>query len=123
MSKKRADFRNLILGYSIPALLVMFSGCSRPPEPAGLKQLAPGAQNAGFLTNYQNLKPSPRFENTLSYVRQDDKANIHKYIAVIVDPVEVYVSTNADPSMMPDRGGSALTAYFQNAIVRAVADA
>ena len=69
------------------------------------------------------MKPNPSFENTLSYVKRDDVKNIHKYIAVIVEPVEIYVATDADPSKMPDRGRIALAAYFQNAVIRAVGDA
>jgi len=80
-------------------LLVALPGCShQPPQPAALKRLAPGAEYAGFLSDYGKLKMSPRFENTQVYVKQDDARNIHKYIAVIVDPVEIYVATNADPT-------------------------
>jgi hypothetical protein len=105
-------------------LLAMVAGCSRKPEAASVKKLAPGAESAGFLSDYGKLKPNPQFENTLSYVKQqDDLKNIHKYIAVIVEPVEIYVATNADPSKMPDRGRTALAAYFQNSITRAVGDA
>jgi hypothetical protein len=42
---------------------------------------------------------------------------------VIIDPVEIYMSTNADVTKMPDRGRTALAAYFQHAITRAVSDA
>jgi hypothetical protein len=117
------QIKNIVLGCSIAALLATLAGCAKKPEQAGLKKLAPGAENAGFLSSYANLKPNPRFENTLSFVKQDDAKNIHKYFAVIIDPVEIYVSTNADVSKMPDRGRTALAAYFQNAITRAVADA
>ena len=122
MSKNRTNIVR-VLGCSIPVLLAMLAGCSRKPEPAGLKKMAPGAEFAGFLSEYGKLKPNPDLENTLSYVGQDEAKNIHKYIAVIVEPVEIYVATSADPSKMPDRGRTALAAYFQNAITRAVADA
>ena len=113
----------LVLGCSIAVLLAALAGCTKKPEPAALKKLAPGAENAGFLSNYANLKQSPRFENTLLFVKQDDAKNVHKYFAVIIDPVEIYVSTNVDVSKMPDRGRTALAAYFQHAITRAISDA
>ena len=105
------------------ALVATLAGCSRKPDQTALKRLEPGAQFAGFLSDYKNLKTNPNFEDTLSYVKQDEVKNIHKYIAIIVDPVEIYVATNADPSKMPDRGRTALAEYFQNAIVRSVGDA
>ena len=107
------QIRKLVLGCSIPVLLAALAGCAKKPEPVGLKKLAAGAENAGFLSSYANLKPSPRFENTLLFVKQDDAKNVHKYFAVIIDPVEIYVATNADVSKMPDRGRTALAAYFQ----------
>ena len=104
-------------------LVLLLAACSRPPAAPTLKKLAAGAENAGFLSDYTRLKPSTEFENTLVYVKQDDAKNVHKYFAVIIDPVELYVATNADTSKMPDRGRTALAAYFQNAITRAVSDA
>jgi hypothetical protein len=121
MSKRRTSIATFLLWCWIPVLLLL--GCSRKPEPAGLKKMPAGAQFAGFLSDYGKLKPNPNFENTLSYVKQDDAKNLHKYIAMIVDPVEVYVSTNADISKMPDRGRTAVAAYFHHAITRAVTDA
>jgi hypothetical protein len=111
------------IGCWVAALMLLFGGCSAKPEPAGLKRLAAGAQTAGFLTSYDSLKPNPNFENTLTSVKQDDAKNIHRYFAVIIDPVDLYVATNADVSKLPDRGRTALAAYFQNAITRAVSDA
>ena len=123
MLEKPTNSKSLVLGCSILLLLAMLAGCSRKPEQAAIKKLAPGAEYAGFLSSYDNLKPNPNFENTRSYVKQDDAKNIHKYFAVIVEPVEIYLSTNADPSKMPDRGRTALVAYFQHAITRAISDA
>jgi len=123
MPQRRTAIANVVVGCSIPVLL-LFAGCAqKPAEPAGLKKLPAGAQFAGFLSDYGKLKPSASVENAMVYVKQDEVKNLHKYIAIIVDPVDVYVATNADISKMPDRGGAALTAYFQNAITRAVTDA
>jgi len=116
--------KKFALGFCIPALLAtLISGCAKKSESVELKKLARGAQNAAFLSSYVNLKPNPKFENTLSFVTQDEAKNIHRYFAVIVEPVQVYLATNADTSKMPDRGRTAMVAYFQNAITRAVGDA
>jgi hypothetical protein len=120
MMKRQTYIRKLIVSCCVPLLLV---SCEKTPEPVGMKKLAPGAENAGFLSSYADLKPNPEFENTLSFVKQDETKNIHKYLAVIVEPVQVYLSTNADTSKMPDRGRTALAAYFQHAITQAVNDA
>ena len=124
MSNRRTVLSNVALGCSVPVLL-LFAGCSQKPttEAAGLKKVPAGAQFAGFLNDYSKLKPSPNLENALTYVKQDEVKNLHKYIGVIVEPVEIYVATNADVSKMPDRGRTALAAYFQHAITRAVTDA
>jgi hypothetical protein len=116
-------FRTLVVTCTLPVLLATMTGCGTKPTSVGLKKLAPGAPNAGFLSSYANLKPNPRFESTQSFLKQDDVKNIHKYFAVMIEPVEVYVATNADISKMPDRGRTALTAYFQHAITRAISDA
>jgi hypothetical protein len=120
---KRTRIERFLQVGSILLLFTMLGGCSRKPETMAVKRLPAGAETAGFLSNYDNLKPNPAFENTRSYVKQDNVKNIHKYFAVIVDPVEVYVSSNTDPTKVPDRGRKAIVAYFQNAITRAISDA
>jgi hypothetical protein len=82
-----------------------------------------GKQFSGFLTSYDKLKPNAEFEDTLSYIRDDPAKNIHKYVAVIVDPVKIYVATNATAKSFPDNGRTALASYFHEAITRAVGDA
>jgi hypothetical protein len=121
----RFKSRGLTLWCSAALLWAMATGCSQQKPQGGvqLKKMAAGAQYAGFLSTYDNLKPNPNFESTVSFVKQDDVKNVRKYFAMIVDPVEVYVSSNADVSKLPDRGRTALTAYFQNAMTRAVSDA
>lgn len=108
---------------SAAAVLLVASACSRPTEKTAVKTVAVGQEFAGFLSSYANLKPDPNFENTKSYVTSDPAKNIHQYIAVIVDPPEVYVSTDADPKTISERGVAALKEYFQNAMTNALADA
>jgi hypothetical protein len=99
-------------------------GCSKSePQGATLKQMPAGKEYSGFLSSYDKLKQSQTFENTMSYVNPDDAKNIHNYIAIIIDPVELYASTNADVSKIPDLGRTAVKDYFENAIKSAVADA
>ena len=117
------DHIRAVLGCGLALLLAITIGCSGKQETPKLKKLAAGAKNAGFLSTYDNLKPNQKFENTLSYVKQDDARNVRKYFAVIVEPVEIYMATSADISKLPDRGRTALAAYFQHAITRAMSDA
>jgi hypothetical protein len=98
--------------------------CSKPqPEGVTLKQMPAGKEYSGFLSDYANLKPNPNLENAMTYVKGNSAKNLHQYFAVIIDPVQVYVSTNADASKMPDRGRTALAEYFRHAIMDAVSDA
>jgi hypothetical protein len=82
-----------------------------------------GKQFSGFLSSYDKLKPNPEFENTVSYVSDDPAKNIHKYVAVIIEPVAIYVATDASAQTFPDNGRAALAGYFQSTLAQAVNDA
>ena len=105
------------------AVLLVAASCSRPAPTSAVKKVPAGQENAGFLSNYANLKPSEEFENTRTYVSKDPLKNIHRYVAVIVEPPVVYVSTNVDESKISDRGAAALSEYFREALDEAVEDA
>ena len=113
------------------SLLVLMTGCAPPPPPeetaplgVAVKSLRAGAENAGFLSDYSKLTPDPDLEGeVLSYVNPDEMKDLHRYMAIIVDPVEVYLSSDIDPSQLPDNGATAAVEYFQYAIRSAVADA
>jgi len=109
--------------FCVALVLLALSSCSRPAPRASVKKVPAGQEFSGFLSTYASLKPNPDFENTKSYVSGDPAKNIHKYVAVIVDPPEIYISTDADEKAFPDRGVAALKEYFQNAITGAVEDA
>ena len=107
----------------LTALLLVTGACSREPKQTGVRVMPAGKPYSGFLSDYKRLKPNPNFENTVSYVGDDPVKNLHKYVAVIVEPVVVYVATDDASRAMPDRGRTALARYFQQAITWAVTDA
>jgi hypothetical protein len=122
-AKKREPFTRRRRWLAAALTLVTAGACSRAPKPAGVRTMPAGEEFSGFLSDYSKLKPNPKHETTLSYVREDPAKNVHKYVAIIVEPVVVYVATDVDASRLPDRGRSALASYFQQAITAAVADA
>src|SRR3974377_98100 len=86
-------------GACLVAVLVAFSyACSRPPEAAnaGVRQMPAGKEFSGFLSDYAKLKPNPEFEKRVASLRDNRRKKNHKYVAIIVEPVAVYVATNAD---------------------------
>ena len=107
----------------VAVLLLVTGACSREPKQAGVRVIPAGKPYSGFLSNYARLKPNPNFENTVSYVGDDPIKNLHKYVAVMVDPVVIYVATDDASRAMPDRGRTALAQYFQQALTWAVTDA
>jgi hypothetical protein len=108
----------------VVALLVMAaSSCSREAPKTAVKTMPANQEFSGFLSSYANLKPNPNFDKTLSWVSGEPDKNIHRYVAMIVDPPAIYVSTDAAEKAIPDRGAAALRDYFQQAVTNAVADA
>ena len=107
----------------LAAVLLTVSSCSRPAGQSDVRRMPAGQEFSGFLSTYANLKPNPEFESTVSYVSQDPLKNVHKYVAVIVEPPVVYLASDADVKALPDRGRTALTEYYQHAITEAVEDA
>ena len=110
--------------------LGMFTGCSQTPQPAappaagGLKKMPADQQFSGFLKDYAALKPNPSLgPEALTYVNPDKMKSLHRYVAVIIDPVDVYVATNADDSLIPVRAREAVANYFKHALFNAVNDA
>jgi Protein of unknown function (DUF3313) len=105
--------------------IAMTMGCSPAAETKpGVKKIPAGQEFSGFLKDYASLKPNPNLEgNALTFAAADAKQNLRSYFAIIVDPVEVYVATDADASKVSDESRIALTNYFQHALVAAVSDA
>jgi hypothetical protein len=114
-------------------ILVMMFGiaifaCS-PAQPIteskpAVKRIPADYAFSGFLKNYASLKRNYRVEgDALTFAAADAKQNLRSYFAIIVDPVEVYIATDADASKISETSRSALTNYFQHALIRAVSDA
>lgn len=109
-------------------VIAVTTGCS-PSETAkqttpGVKKIPANQEFAGFLKDYASLKPNPNLDgNALTYAATDAKQNLRSYFAIIVDPVEVYVATDADASKVSEESRVALTNYFQHALIDAVSDA
>jgi Protein of unknown function (DUF3313) len=114
--------------FSVILVISLVSGCSptqsAPDTKPGVKKIAAGSEFAGFLKDYASLKPNPNIDgDALTFAATDAKQNLRSYFAIIVDPVEVYVATDADASKVSDSARIALTNYFQHALIQAVSDA
>jgi hypothetical protein len=83
-----------------------------------------GKEFSGFLKDYSNLKPNPNLDGSaLTFARADEQKNLHRYIAVIVDPVQVYLASDADESKLPAKARGVGARYFQKALAGAVSSA
>jgi len=111
------------LGLAAGLLLSFAAGCSRPPQ-ASVKKIPAGKEFAGFLSDYSKLKPNPRFEGkALTYAQADAQKSLRRYVAMMVDPVEVYLASDADEAKVEETVRSAVARYFEAALVKAVSDA
>jgi len=118
-----------LLAASLAALLA--AACS--PQPADesstsgaaatVKMVPAGQDNSGFLQDYSKLEAHPTIEGAQTYVNPDELNDLNNYVAMIVDPVEVYIASDGDPASISEEGLEAVTGYFQYAITSAVADA
>jgi Protein of unknown function (DUF3313) len=109
--------------------IALAMACSRAPKPAaeskqGAKKIPAGQEFSGFLKDYSALKPNPKLEgNALTYASPDAQKNLRAYFAIVVDPIEVYIATDADESKLPDTSRRTLANYFHYALVKAVSEA
>jgi uncharacterized protein DUF3313 len=89
-----------------------------------LRKMPAGKEFSGFLKDYSNLKPNPNVDgNALTFVNANQQKNLHKYIAMIVDPVQVYLASDADESKLPEKARGVGARYFHNALIGAVSGA
>src|SRR5262245_58268346 len=88
------------------AVAVWLGGCSQAPKAAvqGTKKMPADQEFSGFLKNYQDLKPNAEVGgDARTYLNPDKMKSLRRYVAIIVDPVDVYVASNADDSQIPTR--------------------
>ena len=125
MNRSRYSLKTLPGWLCMIVTIAITIGCSPAAETkAGVKKIAAGQEFSGFLKDYASLKPNPNLDGTaLTFAAADAHQNLRSYFAIIVDPVEVYVATDADASKVSEDSRIALTNYFQHALVAAVSDA
>ena len=110
-------------GAAAVLLLLVLGGCSREQKPT-VKKIPAGAEFSGFLKDYNNLKPVSEMEGAaLGYAAQDARKNLHAYVAAVIDPVEVYLASDASDAKMTETARSAATEYFRAALVKSVSAA
>jgi hypothetical protein len=118
------QYATRILGLCSTAILALGTvACTKPTQPT-VKKIKAGQEHAGFLKDYSKLAPNPKLEgNVRTFVQAEAQKNLRNYIAVIVDPVEVYLASDADDAKLPERSRAAAANYFRAALTQAVADA
>jgi hypothetical protein len=136
MSKR--SLKGLYWRFAVALPLIWSAGCSRPKEMRSelvasnqaanqqieLRKMSTGKEFSGFLKDYSNLKPNPNLDgNALTFVKADEQKNLHKYIALIVDPVQVYLASDVDESKLPNKARGVGARYFHKALVGAVSSA
>lgn len=112
-------------------MLVLALGCAQGPAPTvseeptfEVKIPLAGQKNSGFLGDYTGLEPDPLFEGeALTYVNQTERERLRDYVAIVVDPVQIYIATDSDAALLPTGGPEAAAAYFRHALIEAVSDA
>ena len=144
MRKRKGEVMSRIRNYSIQTIpwrllavslaALLAAACSQQPvressesstssAAATVKMVPAGQDNSGFLQDYSKLEPHPTIEGAQTYVNPDELNDLNDYVAMIVDPVEVYIASDGDPASISEEGLAAVTGYFQYAITSAVADA
>jgi hypothetical protein len=117
--------RHLARGFTSGILLVLVTAaCTRPAAESRVKKIKAGQEYAGFLKDYSRLAPNPNLDGNVKTFSQANAQNsLRNYIAVIVDPVEVYLASNADDANLPEKTRAAAANYFRAALTQAVFDA
>jgi len=123
MSKKvKFNLNSMRAGMTVALLLVTMAGCSREQKPT-VKKIPANAEFSGFFKSYANLKPVAGMEGAVGYAATNAQKNLHKYIACVIDPVEVYLASDADEAKLTETARAAATEYFRAALVKSVSSA
>jgi hypothetical protein len=125
--------------FAFIVMLVVGTSCTHPTETQKaqsapkevaaepqieLRKMPAGKEFSGFLKDYSNLKPNPKVgDNALTFVNADQRKNLHEYIAMVVDPVQVYLASDADESKLPEKARGVGARYFHKALEGAVSSA
>src|SRR4051794_35541668 len=90
--------RHLLLTAGIGTLVVVATcGCTTASDSSGVKRIKAGQEYAGFLKDYTKLAPNPAIDGDVkTFAQADAQKNLQNYIAVIVDPVDIYLASSAD---------------------------
>jgi hypothetical protein len=121
-TKKRLSIRTSSLA-AVLLFALASAACMKPAGPA-VKKMQANQEYAGFLKDYSKLAPNPKLEgNVKTFVQADAQKNLRRYIAVVIDPVEVYLASNADDAKLPEKTRAAVANYFRAALTKAVSDA
>ncbi len=72
-------------------------------------QTAERAQYSGFLKNYSQLKPDPKFDGAHRW--QDPSADLASYNKFIIDPVLIHFAPNAKGATMDPKDLAELTTF------------
>ncbi len=108
----------------ILAIAALATGCGKSSSAPAAKTMPADKEFSGFLKDYANLKPNPDFDGTaLTYAKTDAQKNLHRYIAIIVDPVDVYLASDADQAKLPEKSRQAAANYYRKALIDAVSGA
>ena len=128
MHKRLDTLTKATAGCLTLAILALAVACSQATKPTALKpavkKIPAGQKFSGFLKDYSALKSNPNLDgDALTYVSTDAQKNLKSYFAIVVDPIEVYVATNADENKIQESSRATLTNYFSHALRNAVSDA
>jgi len=122
MSNKITFSIKVLLCALIALYAVSAAGCKKPATP-GVKKMPANQEYSGFLKDYSKLAPNAELEGAVkTYVNTDAQKNLHKYVAVIIDPVEVYLASDADDSKIPEKTRAAAANYFRASLIHAVSE-
>lgn len=121
-NKTTLSSRSIAIG--VVAVLIFFTvACAKSATP-GVKKMPANQEFSGFLKDYSKLAANPNLEGAVkTYINPDPQKNIHRYVAIIVDPVEVYLASDADDAKVPEKSRAAAANYFRAALTKAVSDA
>lgn len=131
MLKSKSDiFKAVSWWIMVTVILALTAACApesattvEPAEPL-FRKMPADQELSGFLGDYSNLKPDPDLEgDTLGYVNEEAYAGLDDYIAMVVDPVQIYMATDVDESLIPTDGIEVVKSYFRYALIDAVSDA